>query len=110
MRWLFLTVLVLVAGALGAFAIYAWGIRESSESDERHRAAVFASELESACQGACHIRDLTQLTKGVWRLRLNNATRTRLYACLAIHLDEFRPPIGGSRRFIDFEGIASIAC
>src|SRR5947207_945170 len=65
LRWWFAIVLVIVAGAVAAFAIYVWGWRSSGSSvgKERARARVFARELfcaGSRC-GAYSDRKLTRL-------------------------------------------------
>jgi hypothetical protein len=66
-RWAFFTALVVVAGAVAAFAIYTfgWREREPSAAEERERALAFA---QVACS-CTEPDDFERVAPGLWRGR-----------------------------------------
>lgn len=68
MKWLFATAALIVAGALGAFAIYTFGWRDDDGRDSE-RGAAFATDVVAACdRGAekpCHQTRLEERARGV---------------------------------------------
>ncbi len=73
MKWLFLTVLVLVAGAVAAFAIYTWGWRETTDDREaeRARAGLIARRIASEACETCEPGQLTHVAGTVWSVRVH---------------------------------------
>lgn len=61
MKWLFLTVLVLVAGAVAGFAIYTFGWRETA-NDGRAERALAQLDARRIASEACQTCEPGQLT------------------------------------------------
>jgi hypothetical protein len=84
--WWFAIVLVVVAGLLGAFAIYTWGwrTRDGVSSREQERARVFARELFCAGKrcGAYSDAKVERIAPGIWRVDFGRA-------CLAVDVQRF---------------------
>ncbi len=105
MKWLFLTVLVVVGGAVAAFAIYTFGWRDGHEGesieDERTTAIAYAEQLArntSPIEGDCSVvGDLERIAPRTWRARIRCTSEAS--PCYAINLDEFL-----------FEGAARTTC
>ncbi len=69
MKWIALTITVLVAGALGGFAIYTFGWHNTS-TGERATARADAADLAAfvGC-GGCYVGDVSRLAPQIWRGR-----------------------------------------
>jgi hypothetical protein len=78
MKWLFLTVLVLVAGGVAAFAIYTFGWRDSEQAGDRARADLDAREL---CRG-CQPKGLKHRAGSVWEVYVRGS-------CFLIDVERF---------------------
>jgi len=93
-KWIALTITVLVAGALGGFAIYTFGWHNTS-TGERATARADAADLAAfvGC-GGCYVGDVSRLAPQIWRVRLEGwKGATYLPAstrCYDLHLDQFR--------------------
>jgi hypothetical protein len=101
-RWAFLTVLVLVAGAVAALAIYTFGWRDQGDN-ERARAMLYAQEVARNAESECpevdpkadcdyddaDVIEVEQVADRLWRsrMRLNPPGRV---VCVAIDLEHFR--------------------
>ncbi len=96
MKWITVTVAVLVAGALGAFAIYTFGWRNSSSSEERAKARADAEEVLSyikrlpsrGCVG-CRVGEVKRVAPQIWRVRLEDRNGAP-FQCFNIHLDKYQ--------------------
>jgi hypothetical protein len=115
-RWSFLTVLVVVAGAVAGFGIYAFGWREDNDgSNERARAMLYAQEVGQWVENGCGEEDcdvdeavvlrIEPVADGLWRARLRFAPSTNV-RCVAIDLEHFRMASNGTT----FHGAARVEC
>ena len=86
-KWLFLTVVVLVAGAVSAFGIYTFGWRAGTNDDDGKKAQVYAdsiaSQLHTGVESTRHAAD------SLWRVELSNGD------CYVLDIDKFAPLSGG---------------
>ena len=99
MRSLFLTVLVLVAGAVAAFAIYTFGWRERGGEEDGTRARVYADDLARVMceeEGAwvCEVQRVRRIDGPLYRVELDPQGRGP-DQCLVIDVERFdRRPDG----------------
>lgn len=94
MKWVFLTVLVLVTGAVAAFGIYTWGWREIGDeaATERARAEFTARRIAlRVCEG-CESEGLEPRAGSVWTVTLDGR-------CLVFDTDRIR--IDPEGNFVD---------
>lgn len=105
-RWTFLSVLAVVAGAVGGFAVYTFGWNDESDDGERARARAYAEQI------ACYERDpskqpcrtvnaVERVGPGLWRVDVGMSDRI----CVQVDLDEFEFTSDGV-----FKGIGPGAC
>jgi hypothetical protein len=105
MKWVFLSLLVLVGGALAAFALFTFAWQEGGEGDaseaERGRALAYAEQLAehtSTIEGDCSlVGELERIAPRTWRARIRCASGAS--PCYAINVDEF-----------EFEGAPRTRC
>jgi hypothetical protein len=106
MKWLFLTALVLVAGAVAAFGIYTWGWHDrdavSSDADDRALADSYGRQIMNRCTGECRVENLHEVAPGVWEF---TAVYQGVPYCAAIQLDSFRATSSGN-----FTGWSRTSC
>lgn len=103
MRWLFASVVVVVAGAVGAFAVYRFS--GDSGGSDRSRALIAAHELAGACDGSCHAADVQHVAGDVWKLTLMPN-----HICLTVHLNTYSPPPIGTSSLFGVPGVARTDC
>jgi hypothetical protein len=109
MKWVFLSLLVLVAGGVATFAIYTFGWRngDNAEEDERLTATAYAAEVAAACTteetAGCEVESVERAAPGIWRVQLD--LERGADECYTLHLDDFRPLPGGG-----FEGVSFANC
>jgi hypothetical protein len=96
-------VAVLVAGIVGVFAIYTWGWHDRTTSGgESGRLARAYADVVQRDFPAWHIRDVSHIDRGVWRVRSQRRGETR---CFLPDVDRFKR-LGKD----DYEGVTPVAC
>jgi hypothetical protein len=105
-RWSFLAVLVVVIGAVAAFAVYAFGWHDGdSGSSSSRQVHAYAAAIAATCTGAaCQIKSLDHLGGDDWKVVLRNP-RSGAVGCLLIQTNRFAERAGG-----DFAGAARMRC
>ena len=88
-RWSLLVVLVIVAGGVGAFAIYTFGYRDTVSSGlsnaEKERVA---SILQARTAGTpFHIEDIKQTSPRHYLVRFGNVDHPSVRVCVLEHVD-----------------------
>jgi hypothetical protein len=109
MRWLLLSVLAVVLGAVGGFAIYTFGWRDRGSGDERERALAHAHELAGLCfqtAKACHAADVHRVANGIWRVRIVTNGQPGRDRCFDIQLARFSIDLAPVR----VDGVARVDC
>jgi hypothetical protein len=111
LRWWFAIVLVVVAGAVVAFAIYTWGWRPSGTagSAQHARAWVGARAIErtlcateDSSYRTCHLVTNLRLAPGLWKATYTVRARSN---CVAFDLNGFE-----LRSATDYKGITFERC
>ncbi len=113
MRWAFASIVVIVAGAVGAFAIYRFSGGDSTSS--RSEALIAAHELAGVCSGSCHAADVQHLTGDIWKLSLvfnrsDFSLPSRSRICLNVHLDHYASPETNASTLAGIPGVAVTDC
>jgi hypothetical protein len=105
-RWTFLTVLVVVTGAVAAFAVYTFGWRdENSGSGSRRQARAYAAAVASTCGGAaCQIKSVVHLDQDDWKVVLRNPASGEV-GCVLIQTNRFVERANGG-----FAGVSRMRC
>jgi hypothetical protein len=88
-RWSFLAVLVIVAGGLGAFAIYTFGYRDTGSSGvSRSEKERVASILQARIAGTpFYIDDIKRTSAGHYLVRFGNVDHPSVRICVLEHVD-----------------------
>jgi hypothetical protein len=88
-RWSFLAVLVIVAGAVGAFAIYIFGYRDTGSSGvSRSEKERVASILQARIAGTpFYIDDIKRTSPGHYLVRFGNVDHPSARVCVLEHVD-----------------------
>jgi hypothetical protein len=89
-RWSFLAALVIVAGGLGAFAIYTFGYRDTGSSGlSRAEKERVASILYFTVAGNSHyyIEDIKRTSPAHYLVRYRNIDHPSVRICILDHVD-----------------------
>jgi hypothetical protein len=101
-RWLFATVAVLVAGGLGAFAIYTWGWRENSTAPapdsrvsrlvrESKQARIYLAAVYELCAYLARANDPNNTPPNIYTLVLGLQTQCARVGLESQNVDLPRP-------------------
>jgi hypothetical protein len=106
-KWFFMTVLVVVAGAVAGFAI--WTFRgKGGSSDERSRASQYGRELATEMAFRPYtLLGTSRIAAGIWRVVYS--ARGRPNICFTIDLERFRFSTTSNGTFFP-RGVATISC
>jgi len=89
-RWSFLAVLVIVAGAVGAFAIYTFGYRDTGSSGlgraEKARVASIVGPKVQHSSGY-YLDDIKKTSPGHYLVRLGIVDHPSVRECYLLHID-----------------------
>jgi hypothetical protein len=89
-RWSFLAVLVVVAGAVGGFAIYTFGYRDTDSSGlgraEKDRVASIL-HFTVAGNSPYYIEDIKRTSPGHYLVRYRNIDHPSVRICILDHVD-----------------------
>lgn len=101
--WMFLTVVIVVAGVVAAFGIY-WGFRDNGLDNEQARARAAAEQVASLCKGGCTVTGVERIARGLWRTR--EVDKGGKAYCATIDLRYFRVTSTGKT----VDGIGLVRC
>ncbi len=104
---------VVVAGLLGAFAIYTWGWRSDAGNDRRRVDAYGAEVARLTCgEVECIVIDSRTVGPKIWQVEITAPEGPN--RCFNIDLDRFRHRIRPRARPAgvadELEGVGSVAC
>jgi hypothetical protein len=103
-RWGFLTALVVVGGAVAAFAIYTFGWRDD-EGSSAERARAYAATLAASCDPhSCRVVRVSHISGNDWKVVLRVPATGRI-VCAIIQTNRFAERASG-----DFAGAARMRC
>lgn len=94
---------VVIAGALGAVAIYTWGWRDPSGDQQKKLAASDLEAVYYARGSCCETTALERVGDHAWRATLRNSKGHRV--CVLVDLWRFKAE--GDR---EFSGISQTSC
>ena len=95
--------LVVIVGAVAAFAIYTFEWRGNGASSERARA--YAEAVAATCEPeACEVGGLTRISENDWKIVLRNPG-TGSVGCALLQTDRFAQRADG-----DFAGASRMGC
>jgi hypothetical protein len=101
--WTFLTVLIVIAGAVASFGIY-WGFRDNGLDNEQARAHAAAEQVASLCKGGCTVTGIERIARGLWLTReVDKGGKTY---CATIDLRYFRVVSTGKT----LDGVGLVRC
>jgi hypothetical protein len=102
MKWAFGIVLVVVAGAVAAFAIYTWA---RNDSVDKSRVEAYANVVAATCDPTpCEVTALSHVSGDAWKAVYHNPNSGAV-TCLLVQANHFAARNGGS-----FAGVTRMTC